>query len=174
MKKYIIGSILVLAVIAGTFLAVHSSTQDDNHKKPASVNTVDYSGPTSQEKAAGDEQKKQVVQDDEKDKNTPPKSSSNVPVFVTFAGQEDDTVEVNAYTSHYEDGTCTINFTQGSLKVSRNTPAYRDASTTVCTNPLIKTTDFPTGGKWSAQVIYTSTSGSFSGQSTPQTVTISL
>jgi len=80
-------------------------------------------------------------------------------------------IEVRAFVSNqYKDGTCTTTLTKGSLKVSKETKAYKDATTTICTNPLIDRSELKQAGDW--QVVVKYTAGNISGESKPQTVKI--
>lgn len=99
-------------------------------------------------------------------------TKASTSVIITYAGENSDNIiEVNAYMpEHYEDGTCTITFVQGSQKLERSSPAFRDATTTICTNPLIKASDFPSKGIWNVTVAYESNGAS--GVSTAQAVTV--
>ena len=105
------------------------------------------------------------------DKTPPPTKTANV--FVSFAGQEGSQINVNAYTDYYGDGTCTITFSQKNAQtLAKQAPAYADATTTICTNPEIDRSEFPSAGKWAVTVTYESKDGVAKGASSPQIIDI--
>ena len=170
-RAFIVLATVVLAGAGFFFYRSYTSNNDDNW-----VDGVNYNPPTEEEKAVGDTQKETA--DTEEEQQNPPKPSEQttpqkkaVTVIITDAGQYDDIVEVRSFISdHYQDGTCTITFRKGSQTLTKKTPAYRDASTTICTNPLIKRSEFPSAGDWQVTVAYTSKDAS--GTSDAQTVKI--
>lgn len=130
-----------------------------------------YEEPTQEEVTAGDDQKIRNIQDEEQRNDPENQNKQTANVIITDAGQYDDIIEVRAFIpDHYQDGTCTITFTQGSQTITKDTPAYRDVSTTICTNPLFNRLEFPSAGQWQLVVRYSSAGAS--GQSDQQTVTI--
>jgi hypothetical protein len=173
-KKLIFLAPLVLAVVvAGAVLLLRKDSQ------PLAPGEINYGPPTKEEARAGNDQKVKNVEREEKDESsntTGPGSTSgsskpSTAVVITDANQYDNTVEVRAFMpDHYEDGTCTITFTQGSLTVKKSTPAYRDATTTICTNPLFNRLEFGQAGNW--QVVVTYDAASAAGSSAPKTVRI--
>jgi hypothetical protein len=120
--------------------------------KEAETLEINYGPPTQEEQQAGDKKKDEIKSDSSFSPN-----SGNVSVIITDAAEYDDIVEVRAFIpNHYQDGTCTLTFTQDEKILTRVTTAYRDVSTTICTNPLIKKFDFPTTGIWKVIVNYQS------------------
>lgn len=161
-------TMLALGLVAGT-LALKG--RDSSHPETSSAGGINYGPPTEEEKTAGDERKKEILKEEQ---NTDPKPSvqtKTATVIVTDAGQYDDTIEVRAFIpDHYQDGTCTITFRQGNHDITKESPAYRDASTTICTNPMIQRSEFPAGGDWQVSVAYTSADAK--GQSETKTIKI--
>ncbi len=169
--------ILIILVIVGVvgFLGYRHY----NNKKS---NVISYSPPTQEEKSSGDEIKKEVVkkqeQEDSQKKDNPeqpygqqPTNSSNATVVITDAGQYDDVIEVRAFVSdRYQEGTCKITITKDSLYVSKTTQAYKDARTTICTNPLFDRSEFKQAGEWLVVVEYSSQN--YSGKSNPLSIKI--
>ena len=165
---------VLLIIAAGGFLVYKHFYQKKN-------NTV-YSPPTAEEKQSGNDVKPEIVkmqeqEDSQKKDNSEqspgqqPASSSNATIIITDAGQYDNVVEVRAFVSNrYQDGTCKITLTKNGLTVSKTTEAYKDATTTICTNPLFDRSEFKQAGDW--QVIVEYTAGNISGKSKPQTVKI--
>ena len=129
---------------------------------------INYGPPTQQEQQAGDKQKQTIV-DQQSAPQAPPSTAT---VVVARAEQNGDTIEVAAsITNVYKDGTCTFKLVQGSNSLTKITAAYRDVSTTICTNPLIPRSEFPTTGDWQVTVSYKSSDG-ISGQSESKTIKI--
>ncbi len=151
-KSLFIIIILCLAVIAGASISWWMLSKD---KYQTSNTDGKYSPPTDQEQRAGDSQKEQVLEQERARNNTPEPSNQVVSVVITDAGQYGDMIEVRSFIpNHYEDGDCIITFTQGNTKIEKTTTAYRDVSTTICKNPLIKRSEFPTSGDWEVTVSY--------------------
>ncbi len=165
--KKILISVIAIILIGAVSFAAYSYIQGG--EKADTNNDSAYTPPTDEEALAGDTRKEQIAKDEagSRDGST---ANTVATVVITYAEQNNDVIEINAFSEHYEDGICTIVFTQGAQKVTKDTPAYRDARTTICTNPLIKRSDFPTSGSWTVQVLYAS--GSANGSSAIQTITI--
>lgn len=120
---------------------------------------INFSPPTKEEQQAADTIKDSVISEQQKDNSSIGTTESrNANVIITDAGQYGDVVEVRAFIQNvYLDGTCTITFSKDSLTVTKKTPAYRDASTTICTNPEFKRSEFQQSGEWSVIVTYDAT-----------------
>lgn len=144
-------AILVLLELKGTI----SLTGSKNDPTSQSDTAINFGPPTEEESKAGDEKKQEIV--DTENSSSVQDPDPGVTVLITDAGVYSGVVEVRSFIpNHYEDGTCEIVFSQGNSTFSRQTPAYRDVSTTICTNPLIKTSDFPSAGTWTVMVKYNS------------------
>lgn len=174
-KRFLIG--LVTLVLLVSVLLLLEKTQVINlysRNEPVEVTEeefINYSPPTDEERQAGDNQKDATLQDEEARKNAAEQQGQKATVIITDAGQYADIIEVRAFIpDYYQDGTCTITFTKDSLTVTKDTPAYRDVSTTICTNPNFARSEFQEAGDWQLAVNYT-TSGAH-GSSASQTVTI--
>lgn len=169
--KKVLAILLVIIFLLGALGYFYVSKKDSNSELSSSTEPdINYSSPTENEQAAANSQKEENVKQSEEDSSSSSSSNNTANVVITFAEQNGNTVEVNAYSDHYEDGTCVFTFTKDQLKIIKQTSAYRDASTTICTNPLISRSEFAKGGDWQVQVLYNSSS--FSGQSKPQTIAI--
>ncbi len=95
----------------------------------------------------------------------------NTDVIITDASQYDDEIEVRAFMpSIVESGTCTVAFKKGSEEFKVDEAAYADATTTICTNSLIKRDMFSSNGNWTVTVSYSSEN--YSGISEERTVEI--
>lgn len=143
--------VILLILVGGYVLLAQHYTFWPFSQKPTSINTSDAQTQQTIDKSKEDFAEKES----DKQSETPTPLSKSATVIITDAAQYDDIVEVRSYISdHYEDGTCTISFSKGSEIITKQTPAYRDATTTICTNPLIKASEFPSIGEWSVTVSY--------------------
>jgi hypothetical protein len=154
-KKIILSlvTILLIGSVASFFVYQHNQTND----RGSSANSSPYSGPSKDEQVAGNSQKDQTLKEEDSRNNSEQQNKQITSVVITDAAQYGDTIEVRAFMpDHYQDGTCTITLTQGNKKVEKSTSAYRDASTTICTNPLFPHSEFASSGDWNVVVTYTS------------------
>lgn len=166
--------IIVFAAVLLVAVLIYSTKSRGGSFDNGANTDINYSPPTDDERRLANSQKTQNVMRQESEnnqRNNREDTNKVADVVITYAEEQNNIIEVNAFSNKYEDGTCTILFSQGSSKITKQTPAFRDASTTICTNPLIKRSDFPSGGEWDLQVIYNSPS--FSGQSELQKITLS-
>lgn len=159
-KKWFVIIICFALLVLGTVTALEYTGVINIYKKPKDKppeSTINYNPPTKEEQEAGDTKKEEIVEHNKVEVNTEnnTEKSKNTDVVITDAGQYDNTIEIRAFVpNHYEDGSCKFTLTQGSLKVEKETPAYRDVSTTICTNPLIARSDFTSSGDWKVVVNY--------------------
>lgn len=159
-KKALKLAALLLAVLLIILVLVMVSTRIKRDTGGVGVqdDSINYSPPTEEEQRAGDDIKLHLSNGVESETKNSPDIKKTISVIITDAGQYDDTIEVRAFIpNHYQDGTCTITFTHNSYTVKKTTPAYRDVSTTICTNPLFSRSEFPTSGEWTLVVTYSST-----------------
>lgn len=165
--KILIVSLLVVAIGGFAHFILNKKDTNTDNQQPTQI--INYNPPTDQEKQAGDDVKKSLAESENNQSNNG--SSSSVDVLITDASQYGNAIEVRAFVPNYfKDGTCTVVFTKGTDKIEKITPAYRDSSTTVCTNPKIDRGEFPVSGDWKVVVIYTSSD--VSGMSQTQTIKI--
>lgn len=161
-KKVLFLALLALVVTGVSAFAYYRFTRPDVEVID-DINRVNYGPPTEEEQLAGDKIKEGLSEDREENQS-PPDQKQTAVVIITGVGQYGDKVEVRAFTEHYEDGTCTVTFTKGSESFSVDTPAYRDATTTTCTNPNIDRSRFSSSGVWKAQITYESPNASGSSE----------
>lgn len=169
-KLLLLGGLLI--AIAGASAYYYLNRDASNQPYPNNTADINLNPPTDEEAQAGDAVKDDLDKNDatteQAENNAQTKTAS---VIITDAGQYDDVIEVRSFISNsYQDGTCTITLSQGTKKVSKETAAYSDASTTICTNPLFKRSEFTSGGQWQVVVSYKATG--ISGQSEPLSITI--
>ncbi|NBX97778.1 hypothetical protein EBQ81_02845 [bacterium] len=174
-KRWLIIGTVVIGIII-VFLYLESSNRTNFFGKTTVNQKKDttYSPPTDQEKKAGDEQKQKITGDNPKpapQNNTSNQPKKTVTVLITDAAQYDSAIEVRSFIpDFYEDGTCTILFTKDTLSFTKTAPAFKDSSTTICTNPVIKRSEFKESGTWIVSVSYESANAI--GQSQSQSITI--
>lgn len=161
-------TLLVVVIAAVIYVFMNSRMKTSGYEDGSGIN---YDPPTNEEKQAGDKQKDETLQEEKARNNSENQSKKSASVIITDAGQYGDTIEVRAFIpDHYQDGTCTILLTHGGYRVEKTTPAYRDASTTICTNPLIAKSEFAASGEW--QVVVSFSSLNASGSSAPRAINI--
>lgn len=156
----IIGFMVILsagALYASEKLDITNFFEKESSTVFSDESFINLDPPTKEEKQAGDRQKEKNETAEDRRNHSDGQKKQTANVIITDAGQYDDIVEVRAFIpDHYQDGTCTITFTKDALRVEKSTPAYRDASTTVCTNPLFSRSDFNVTGDWQVMVTYDS------------------
>lgn len=172
-RKLLLVFILILAIsISGAYMVFKSTSgRDTDPVKPP--NTIDYNPPTEEEKKAGNEAKKKIIENSQTktEDDVSGNNKKSVNVVITDADQYGDTIEVRAFTPDIlQKGTCIITFRQGNNTVQKDTPAYPDASTTICTVPEIKRSEFPTAGDWTVTVRFVSADAQ--GESEERTITL--
>lgn len=153
-KKIVIAVLVVLLFVLAAVITANSLL---THKPDSSP--INYSPPTKEELEAGDRKKEQITNPTTKDQDQEKTGQQQeATVVITDAGQYGDIIEVRSFIpDHYEDGTCLIEFSQNDEVLKEETTAYRDASTTICTNPQINKSEFPKTGEWNVTVTYEST-----------------
>ncbi len=169
-KKILIPAALAITLVVATFFVYTTSNRNSNTPTtPTQTDTSDAS-PTEQEQKAGDEQK-QIISTQEENIAKQPSGLKEATVVITDAGQYGQSVEVRAFVSNiYENGTCMITVKNGGTVITKDTPAYKDATTTQCTNPMILRSEFPNGGDWYVKVHFSSASSS--GESESKLITL--
>lgn len=165
--------VIALLAIAGAvgYWAYTSNRPSASQPKDDWVDGVNYRPPSDEEIEAGKQIKQESVQEKDEQNNANNAPQKTVSVIITDASQYGDIIEVRAFIpDHYANGTCTITFTKDSHVITKSTPAYKDISTTICTNPVFNKTEFPAKGQWSVIVKYSSDTAK--GQSEPQVIEI--
>lgn len=167
-KKYLVISILVLslAVIgSGAVLIYRHGQKPVGLQKTSTGYEVNLSPPTEEEKKETQQKKQQVAEDQAKEpdsSNTPPVSSDKATKtpFIVFVGQEGQTIELTGYVPGIfeEGGTCTATFMKASLRVTRQSKAFKDYNYTSCTPISIDRSAFQEAGDWQVTLSYESTS----------------
>lgn len=169
-KKFSIATIILLLVVGGG-VGYWVYFNRDKTDQLTTNEAINYRPPTEEEQQSGNSQKDRAIQEEDSRNNSPDPNKQTASVVITDAAQYDNTVEVRAFIpNHYQDGSCIITFTQGNQKVEKSTPAYRDASTTICTNPLLDRSEFSISGNW--QVVVSYKAGDVWGKSEPKTIAI--
>jgi GH25 family lysozyme M1 (1,4-beta-N-acetylmuramidase) len=153
-KKIILVILLVVAVLITAYFIV---IRDNNNQgdKPRPTNTINYDGPTEEEKKAGDIQKEADKQRQEINNSAPPQTAN---IVIVDSSQYDSTIEIRSYVSNvYEDGgTCKATLTNGSKTVSKTSTAFKDATTTQCEPIDIPRSEFTSTGDWKLVLSYSS------------------
>ena len=175
-KKSLIITAVSLLVVAGfgvwyTRQNNQSSDANDTQTTPA-AETNDAKPPTEEEQKSGDRKKEEIVKENENTPATQPSNNTqNATVIITGVDQSSNTIQIRSFVPNVlRDGTCTFKLTKGSTTITKQMPAYADASATVCTNPQISRSEFSSGGSWN--LVITFESGNIKGQSETKAVVI--
>lgn len=172
-NKIILIILFIILIVVGLFTVKIIRTTPSDGSIDDSGSNINYGPPTEEEKLEANSQKERNVENQNKEKSSlsPIQDRHDISVLITDAGQYDDIIEVRSFMpDYYQDGVCVITFIKESYQVSKTTPAYRDASSTICTNPLIKRSEFATSGNWQVVVRYSSEGAE--GSSEPKIVEI--
>jgi hypothetical protein len=174
-KKILIIAALIAVLVGSSigYAAWRASNNTDDKKTTTKTDDsgINYEPPTDEEKQAGEDQKDAGAKDPDTTQQPPQTEKKQVSVVIADAGQYGDVIEVRAFVpEHIQDGTCTITITKDAAKVVKTAKAYADASSSICTNPEILRSEFPTSGEWSVTVAYDSAGGR--GESAVKKITI--
>lgn len=134
------------------------NNNDSEQSPQQGTNDINYQPPTVQEQDAGDNQKDIILEDNEN--NNQQNTDSNkkeATLLITDVGQYGSKIEVRSFIPDYfEDGSCTIQFSKGNTSFQKIVPAFKDSSTTICTNPDVDRSEFNEPGEWYVKVTYES------------------
>lgn len=159
-KRLVIISTTFFLLVAGG--ASYLYLQNDSDAKSNWVDGINYSPPTEEEQGAGDQARQSAAEREERSKQAEKEavqtgSKKEVPVVITDAGQYNGVVEVRSFVpEHKEDGTCKIIFQRSGHSFTKDMPAKKDVSSTVCLDPQLSRSSFPSAGDWQVRVIYES------------------
>lgn len=144
-------SFLVLLGLGFGYYTLFVKQKDSNSNPTNEVNNINYNPPTDEEKQAGDQQKETIVNQENNQSELPNEAN----VVIVDASQYDSKIEVRAFVSNIiEDGTCIIKFTMDSYSLTKEVPAYADASTTPCIAASVDRSEFASVGQWNVVVTY--------------------
>lgn len=170
-KLWLIGGVVVLVVGAALlyFLTKDDETPVSTFDKTSTGHDVNLSPPTPEEQQAGNEAKEELTNKDGTPEPTTPSGTAKADPFITFVGQEGDTVEVTGYVGGVfeEGGTCKATFTKGSLTVTADSKGFQDASHTTCTPISVPRANFSQAGTWNVVLSYSSTKATGASQTRP-------
>lgn len=165
-KRLVYYALVVIAVLLSTVLLLEKTgvTNFFKAKKPVTASndqttdSINYSPPTIEEKAAGDEQKTKITENTNTQDISKP---NNAEIVIVDASQYNDEIEVRAFVANVlEKGTCTFKFSLGSISFTKTQPAFPDASTTPCTTLTVNRSEFYSSGKWNLLVTFDSDNSS--------------
>jgi len=153
-KNLLITALIVLLII-GVALFAYVRRQNNSTSLTDSTTTppsdINLSPPTEEEKMAAEQRKDELVQPTPPDNGSQPSGKKQVAVVITQATAD----SINAYVSGVleDNGTCTATLTKGGQTITRTSAGFSDVNTTNCT-PIKP--EFPSSGKWSVTVSYSS------------------
>lgn len=169
-KKLLIPIIIAAAVVlAGAAIIAFLIRNDDKTKTPgtSSQSGINFGPPTEEDKQEVDRNKEEISK--EEDTPPPPPAQDGRSVrnpFITYAQQFSGNVELSGYVPGVieEGGTCKAEFTNGSARVTKESPGFADVNRTSCTPFVIPVSEFSPKGKWSVILSYSSTSSTGTSQ----------
>jgi hypothetical protein len=165
--RIIITIFIVCFVAVGLFLSSNRQTIQPQSQQ----GKINYGPPTNEEKQAADSIKDKLIQDQKQEQSSNAVTNRSISVVIVDSSQYGDIIEVRAFVEGlYNNGTCSIKLTKGRLVLEKQSPAFADASTTICTNPEIPRSEFIEPGDW--LVIVSFSAPGVSGVSAPQKVII--
>jgi len=163
-------TVAVLAALTAAAFFTHvwpfNTTAPQNGDDIAPTNTINYDPPTQDEVNASQNAKDRIKEETDKEANEQPASpqknatqstKKQVSVGVSYADVINDSLEIRAFSSTLisGDGTCTATVTKGSETITKATPAFVDATSTICRPVYIPTSQL-SQGTWRVVVSYTS------------------
>ena len=147
----ILSTVVLVLLLIGSIFA-YSRTQDSS-KLP----DITQDENTLPEVKQTEPQSQNTRSKDPGSENSNLPSTQGVNVVIVDAGVYGENIEVRAFAQGVlQDGICTISFTQGTSVVAKEVSAHADASSTVCTNPTITRSEFPSTGQWKVKVSFKS------------------
>lgn len=159
--KLLVLLLVVIALVIGGYLLI-KRYNDDKSKPPTSTT----SSQLKQEENNLNNQNKASLPPATKGSNTSSQtnSSSSNPgeanVFITYASDSDNTIQVSSYVSNAfeNNGTCTLTLTNGSSTIKRQDTGIENVSYTTCPTFTIDNTNDSVlaAGTWNATVSYSS------------------
>lgn len=156
-KKHVAVVIAAVLLLAGAsaYAMYYKSQQTLNtagSSKDTPGNNIDYSKPTENDTAESQDAKKNLIEQEKKP------ASSEVQVGIANYFVSDNSVEIRAFTPSVVEGggNCTGILTQADKKVTSESEAFVDASTSQCRPIIIPLSSFSTKGTWKLQVHYKS------------------
>jgi hypothetical protein len=160
-KTILLGIMIALLLGSGSVLAYVRLRNDppknsDSQRQAEQDKNINYDPPTEEEKQEANDQKQTIVEQEQQEQTY--QSPSTAAVVISDARQYGNQIEVRAFVSNvYQDGTCTVTFTQGNHTVQKQVSAFKDATTTQCTGVDVPRSELPTAGAWTVKVVYQST-----------------
>ena len=162
-KKIVIGGILLVLLLGGTtaFVFLRSDEQKTS-VAPGEVregNEINLEPATEEEQQQAKASKDKAVERNNLENQAQPSTGKkSVKPVITYLGQVDQEVRINAYVPGvFEDGgTCTAVLTQSGSRVTGSSTAFGNVSTTNCPPVTIPRSQFPNGGDWQLVVEYNS------------------
>ena len=163
--------LIITIVILGVALSVGLAGYWYN-TRPKPTSSLQASEDTKQQTEAKDAENAKSA--DNKNYEQQPgqakQAASKTSVSITSIGQSDSTVYVNALVDGETSGTCTLELTNGSKKITKSAPIGYQVSYYICNGFNISSSEFAPKGEWTAQIDVSGTKGSASSEERKVTV----
>ena len=163
--------LIITIVILGVALSVGLAGYWYN-TRPKPTSSLQASEATKQQTEAKDAENAKST--DNKNYEQQPgqakQTASKTSVSITSIGQSDSTVYVNALVDGETSGTCTLELTNGSKKITKSAPIGYQVSYYICNGFNISSSEFAPKGEWTAKIDVSGPKGSASSEERKVTV----
>lgn len=154
---------LLIGISATLFTLKLADRHHSDSMKSQDENSINYAPPTVEEKAAANTQKEQIIKEDtQAPRPSAPGTRLTVkPIIVSTSG---NTLRAFVADITESTGTCTAKFSNNAKTITKASPAFADAQSTICTPINFQDGDIGIG--WNVTVTYQSTTSEGSSDAT--------
>ena len=155
-KKYVLPTIFIISIlclVAGVFVYNHlTNTNLDKDTTPS--NTVDMSKPTEEQVADGETTKANTIKADQQATTRPDNTTTNGPIsmYASVINTSSDSVVLRFVIDGVHTGTCSLELTKGSEKVTKTESVQPLAASSTCQGYTIAKSEL-SNGTWNYTVI---------------------
>lgn len=163
-KNTAVMAIVLLLSITGSVILFnrnYDTSQTQSVTDPETLDAVNPSSPVEKkdkvDEKTTDSTKKPTVSNSTSNEGDVVNKKTVVSVVIVDASQYGTEVEVRAFIpNYYQEGVCTFTFTLGDIAIIKQSTATADASSTICTNIVVPSAEFPQSGTWTLKIDYSS------------------
>ncbi len=151
----LVSAAVLLGVCVSIFLIFNkpdtSRQSDTSSTAPRSVNNVDYSAPSEDEKDMAGQQKEEIIKNQDAPRTEDTLRVTLVRANQTQAGQP---LNIRTLVQGATSGTCLVTLTKsGATTVVKEFPITFEATSASCTGANIPASDFQESGEWSLEIV---------------------
>jgi len=163
--------LIIPIVILGVALSVGLAGYWYNTRpKPTSSLRVNEATKKATEAKDAEDAKSQDNKNYDQQPGQSKQTASKTSISITSIGQSDSIVYVNALVDGETSGTCTLELTNGSKKITKSAPIGYQVSYYICNGFNISSSEFAPKGEWTAQIDVSGPKGSVSSEERKVTV----